>query len=145
MSTFFCRPQYFCHFCLFDLSVLQWAVFGDILDGASTSLDTDQQNKEGHKSAPKSTHKAKEREKDKQASKSSSIMDQVSIVTVCLCIYISMSVSSPILYLNHSPPYSLAERDSLMNIVQCATQKCKFLSHKFFFKLGNISCLNLYT
>lgn len=145
MSTFFFRPQYFCHFCLFDLSVLQWAVFGDILDGASTSLDTDQQNKEGHKSAPKSTHKAKEREKDKQASKSSSIMDQVSIVTVCLCIYISMSVSSPILYLNHSPPYSLAERDSLMNIVQCATQKCKFLSHKFFFKLGNISCLNLYT
>ncbi|XP_048062860.1 androglobin isoform X1 [Megalobrama amblycephala] len=59
-----------------DIERSEMRVFGDILDGASTSLDTDQQNKEGHKSAPKSTHKAKEREKDKQASKSSSIMDQ---------------------------------------------------------------------
>jgi len=40
-------------------------VFGDILDGTSTPVGTDQQNKEGQKSAPKSTHKAKEREKDK--------------------------------------------------------------------------------
>ncbi|KAK7132938.1 hypothetical protein R3I94_014983 [Phoxinus phoxinus] len=52
-------------------------VFGDILDGTSTPVGTDQQNKEGQKYAPKSTHKAKEREKDKDklTSKSSTIMD----------------------------------------------------------------------
>ncbi|XP_056337396.1 androglobin [Danio aesculapii] len=52
-------------------------VFGDILDGTSMPVGTDQQNREGQKSAPKSTHKAKEKEKDKDklALKSSSIMD----------------------------------------------------------------------
>lgn len=122
-------------------------MFGDILDGTSTPVGTDQQNKEGQKNAPKSKSKEREKDKDKLASKSSSIMDHVSTVCAPVHIYISMSVSSPTIYLNHSPPYSLTERDCLMNIVRCATQKCKFLSHKFLFFLfffGNILCLNLY-
>ncbi|KAL1253800.1 hypothetical protein QQF64_016029, partial [Cirrhinus molitorella] len=51
-------------------------VFGDILDGTSMPVSTEQQNKEGQKSAPKSTNKAKEREKDKLTSKSSSVIEQ---------------------------------------------------------------------
>ncbi|XP_055042531.2 androglobin isoform X2 [Misgurnus anguillicaudatus] len=55
-------------------------VFGDFLDGTSASVGADQQNKDGQKSAPKSTHKVKEREKDKDklTSKSSFTMGQVS-------------------------------------------------------------------
>ncbi|XP_050993813.1 androglobin [Labeo rohita] len=59
-----------------DIERNEMRVFGDILDDTSTPVGTDQQNKEGQKSAPKSTSKAKEREKDKLTSKSSSIMEQ---------------------------------------------------------------------
>ncbi len=84
--------------CLFFL-----AVFVDILDCTSAPLGTDQQSKEGQKSAPKSTQKAKERDKDKDklTSKSSSIIEQVSSVYVCVCACILMSVSNPTICLNN--------------------------------------------
>ncbi len=76
--------------CLFFL-----AVFVDILDCTSAPLGTDQQSKEGQKSAPKSTQKAKERDKDKDklTSKSSSSYraSQYSIC-VCLCMYFNVSI-----------------------------------------------------
>ncbi|XP_057209909.1 androglobin [Triplophysa rosa] len=49
-----------------DMERNEMRVFGDILDGTSASVGTEQQNRDGQKSAPKSTHKAKEREKDKE-------------------------------------------------------------------------------
>lgn len=62
------------------------AVFGDILDGTSASVGTEQQNRDSQKSAPKSTLKGKEKEKDKDklTSRSSFTMVQVS-VCVCVC------------------------------------------------------------
>ncbi len=109
--------------CLFDI-YFSLAVFGDILDSTSMPLGTDHQNKEGQKSAPKSTQKAKERDKDKDklTSKSSSIMEQVSTVYVCLCMYFNVSIESHHMFKSFAPIFSCRKSFSREYCSLCFTE-----------------------
>lgn len=62
----------------------------------------------------------------------------MSVQFVCLCIYISMSVWSPTIYLNHSPPKSLAERDISWILFDVLHRSANFSPTIFFFFGGGV-------